>query len=499
MISAFFNIRKIPDLRNRVVFTILLLIVVRLGSFITCPGVRPDILDEYLTSQMHSGDGGGVAQMFNIFSGGALTKAAIFSLGVLPYISASIMIQLLTAVVPQLGKLAREEGGRQKVMLYTRYTTVVLCIIQGFVLARQLVEPTVLFSGIDKITAVKGDLVSEPGFLFYLSTVVALTAGSLFVMWLGDQITERGIGNGMSLIISVGIVSQLPAACIQAWKTVMGTADTASTPIKLVVLVAFLLLVIAGVICITQGQRRIAIQYAKRQVGRKSFGGTTTYLPLKVNYSGVMPIIFAQALLTFPAFVIRGLAPTNQGAAKFADLLQTGWLHYVLYAVLIFVFSYFWVATQFQPQQIADDLKRSGGYIPGQRPGQPTADFLDRTMTRLTFAGAVFLTAVAILPETVSRLMQIPPMAAQFFGGSSMLIVVGVALDTMRQIETHLLSRHYDGFLRKGRLRARYEGTPAQRAEAASNQAILWLSVAAAVVVIAAIVAMLSQGWFMKL
>jgi preprotein translocase subunit SecY len=495
MISAFFNIRKIPELRNRVLFTLLMVVIYRLGCSITVPGVNASVLRHYFTERVTDASGGVIA-LFNIFSGGALEQCAVFSLGVMPYISASIMIQLLTAVVPQLGKIAKEEGGRQKIMQFTRYVTIALCLFQGWFMTKQFANPSeMMFPGIGDAMSKYGPLVPQAGMGFYFVSVLALTAGSMFLMWLGDQITDRGIGNGMSLIISVGIVARLPAALVQAWKTVVPTGGTGGdvAPMKLVLMIAFLVLVIAGVICITQAQRRITISYAKRVVGRKVYGGVNQYMPLKVNYAGVMPIIFAQALLVFPATMVTMIAP-DSGLQRFFAMLNQGWLHYIVYSALIFFFSYFWVATQFQPQQISDDLKKAGGYIPGVRPGKPTADFLDNSMTRLTFAGAVFLTLIALLPDMVAKSAQIPFMAAQFFGGTSILIVVGVVLDTMRQIETHLLQRHYDGFLRKGKLRGRFDRTPEQRGEAVTNRALIIISVGVALLVLAGIVVFFMSG-----
>jgi preprotein translocase subunit SecY len=492
MISAFFNIRKIPELRNRVLFTLLMVVLYRIGCSITVPGVNASVLKYYFTERITSNTGGVIA-LFNIFSGGALEQCAVFSLGVMPYISASIMIQLLTAVVPRLGKLAKEDGGRQKIMQFTRYVTIVLCVFQGWFMAKQFVSPSeMMFPGIAETMSKYGPLVPQPGFWFFFVGVLALTAGTMFLMWLGDQITDRGIGNGMSLIISVGIVARLPAGLVQAWKTVVPTGGSGSdvAPMKLVLMIAFLVFVVAAVICLTQAQRRITISYAKRVVGRKVYGGVNQYMPLKVNYAGVMPIIFAQALLVFPATMVTMIAP-DSSLRRFAEMLNYGWLHYIVYSLLIFFFSYFWVATQFQPQQIADDLKKAGGYIPGVRPGKPTAEFLDNSMTRLTFAGAIFLTVVALLPEMLSRQLGIPYLAAQFFGGTSILIVVGVVLDTMRQIETHLLQRHYDGFLRKGKLRGRFDRTPELRGEAVTNKALIMLSVAVALLVLAGIVVFL--------
>jgi preprotein translocase subunit SecY len=466
MISAFTNIFKIPELRQRVLFTLAMIVIVRAGSAITTPGVNAEILREWFRNVADAQSAGGVASLFNLFSGGALAHCAIFSLGIMPYISASIMMQLLTAVIPQLGKLAREDGGRRKIMQYTRYATIALCVFQGFLLAKSFENPQAnpFLPGImDTINRLGMDLVPEPGLAFQLMTVITMTAGTMFLMWLGDQITERGIGNGVSLIITVGILAQLPAGLIQAWRTFVPTAPGAQanvSPIVLVLLCLFLVLVIAAVIAVTQAQRKISIQYAKRVVGRKVYGGQTQYMPLKINYAGVMPIIFAQAILLFPSTIINMAFPQNRTAQEIANLLAVGWLHYVLYGVMIFFFSYFWVATQFQPVQIADDLKKYGGFIPGVRPGKPTADFLDYTMSRLTFAGAIFLTIIAVMPQLLAQALKVPYMTAQFFGGTGVLIIVGVVLDTMRQVETHLLQRHYDGFLRKGKIRGAREQRP---------------------------------------
>jgi len=309
-------------------------------------------------------------------------------------------------------------------------------------------------------------------------------------MWIGDQITDRGVGNGMSMIITVGIVARLPAALIQAWRTFVPSGGQGSqvNPMVLVFMLAFLVIVIAAVICVTQAQRKITVQYAKRVVGQKMYEGQKQYMPLKVNYAGVMPIIFAQALLVFPSTIASTAFKTSPVAHTIADALTHGPVHYVVYGLMIFFFSYFWVATQFQPQQIAEDLKKYGGYVPGVRPGKPTADFLDFTMTRLTFAGAIFLTIIAILPGMLSEKMNVPYITAQFFGGTSLLIIVGVILDTMRQVETHLIQRHYDGFLRKGKIRGRFDRTPTGRGEAVGQNAMLWLYVGIALLFIAGMV-----------
>src|SRR6202171_1355164 len=495
MVSAFLNSVKIPELRRRILFTLAVIVIVRLGAAITTPGVNQAVLQEWFRSALTEKSGGGVAALFNLFSGGALENCAIFSLGIMPYISASIMMQLLTAVIPQLSRLAREDGGRQKIMQLTRYATVGLCIFQGYLLAVSFQHPESYHTMLPGITATIRNLgvplVEDPGWTFRIVTGISLTTGTLFLRWLGDQITERGIGNGISLIITIGIVARLPAALAQAWKTFVPSSQTGTSqvnPAILVLMVAFLFLVIAGVIAVTQGVRKITVQYAKRVVGRKQYGGNTQYMPLKVNYPGVMPIIFAWALLLFPNTIVSWAFPSSPTARQISEMLSTGWLHYVVLAVMIFFFSYFWVATQFQPSQIADDLKKYGGYIPGVRPGKPTADFLDFTMTRLTFAGALFLTLIAVLPSLLSQGLHVPTITAQFFGGTSLLIIVGVMLDTMRQVETHLIQRHYDGFLRKGRIRGRaFDRASYSRGEAAERGTLMWLYVGIAALVIAGV------------
>ena len=494
MINAFANIFKIPELRARILFTLAVIVVVRAGSAITTPGVNAEVLRVWFIDQAQAASTGGVAALFNLFSGGALSNCAIFSLGVMPFISASIMLQLLTAVIPRLGKLSREDGGRQKIMQYTRYTTIGLCIFQAYLLAKSFENPqsNPFLPGImDTINRLGLPLVMDPGMGFTLITIVTMTAGTLLLMWLGDQLTEKGIGNGMSLIISIGILAQLPAGLIQAWRTFVPSASEAQnavSPVVLVLMIAFLIFVVAALIAVTHAQRKISVQYAKRVVGRKVFGGQTQYMPLKVNYAGVMPIIFAQAILLFPSTILNMAFPGVAWAQDLSNLLTYGWLHYVFFALMIFFFSYFWVATQFQPVQIADDLKKYGGFIPGVRPGKPTADFLDYTMTRLTFAGAIFLTVIAVLPQLLTQSMRVPYMTSQFFGGTGLLIIVGVVLDTMRQVETHLLQRHYDGFLRKGRIRSAQDNRRRPGSSTGINdQTLVWIYVALGILVIAGV------------
>ncbi len=448
MLSAFANSFKIPELRARILFTMGLIFVCRLVANVPTPGVDAVALQQVI-HDIQSRVGGGLLGLIDMFSGGAMSNCAVGALGIMPYISASIILQLLTAIIPSLGRLAREgDAGRQKITQYARYLTVLLCLVQGYALARTLEHPEAL--GISR------QIVMNPGWGFRLMTILTTTTGTMLIMWLGEQITQRGIGNGISLIITEGIVSRLPAAALAMTHMFRATEDGSRqfSPFYLVGLLVMLFLVVAGTIALTQGQRKIPIQYAKRVVGRKVYGGQSTYMPLRVNYSGVMPIIFAQSILMFPAIILRRI-PVGF-AQRMADALtMDAGLYMILYGIMILFFSYFWVATQFNPVQIADDLKKYGGYVPGIRPGRPTAEFLDSTMTKITLAGALFLTVIAVIPTVMNRQFSVPWLVSSFFGGTSLLIIVGVMLDTMRQVESHLLMRHYDGFLTKGRLRAR--------------------------------------------
>src|SRR2546430_7908138 len=398
MISAFLNTVKIPEVRRRIFFTLAVIVIVRLGAAITTPGVNQGVLQEWFRTSLTQRTGGGLAALFNLFSGGALENCAVFSLGIMPYISASIMMQLLTAVIPQLGRLAKEDGGRQKIMQYRRYATVVLCLVQGWLLSVSFQHPEsyqTMLPGInDTINRLGIPLVENQGLSFNIITALTLTTGTMFLMWLGDQITDRGIGNGITLIITIGIVARLPAALAQAWKTFVPSAQTGTSqvnPAILVLMVAFLFIVIAGVIAITQGVRKVTVQYAKRVVGRKMYGGQTQYMPLKVNYAGVMPIIFAWALLLFPTTIVSYAFPHSPTAARIASALNTGWPHYAVLAGMIFFFSYFWVATQFQPAQIADDLKKYGGLILRKRGGGTKAGCLFFFINPLAFFCVAFL------------------------------------------------------------------------------------------------------------
>ena len=497
MISAFVNTWKIPELRDRILFTLAIIVIVRLGVHITLPGVDATVIQEWMDSERSKDPTdpfGGLGTILTIFAGGALETAGIFALGIMPYISASIMMQLMTAVVPRLSRLSREDGGRQKITQYTRYMMLVIAFVQAIFVAKSLTNPDALpyMAGISEVGR---ELVPNPSFAWLSLTVLTIVSGTVLLMWLGDQITEKGLGNGISIIITVNIISALPGALIQAWDLFVNFEEGgAFNSIKMVFMIALLLIVIAATICITQGQRRIAVQYAKRVVGRKQFGGQTQYLPLKVNYAGVMPIIFATAVLSLPPIMLTWI-PAIAGepwAVRLAGQLAGGTGYYMLGAVGIFLFSYFWVAMMFQPSQISEDLKRSGGYIPGVRPGKPTAEFLDYTMTRLTFAGAIFLAIVFILPIIVGAIVGLPPgsLVLQFFGGTALLIMVGVVLDVMRHVETHLLQKHYDGFLRKGKLKGRYDRLQRNTGSAPRN-AIVYLWVIIAVLIVVGVTAML--------
>jgi len=447
VLSTFANLFKIPDLKRKILITAALIAVYRVGAFIPTPGIDGAKLAQFFENIART-QGGTLFGMINMFSGGAIQRLTIFALGIMPYISASIILQLLTAVIPSLERLAREgEEGRKKITQYTRYGTVVLAVIQSFFIALWLENPA-RFQGMQ--------IVQFPGWPFRILTVITLTSGTAFIMWLGEQIQEFGIGNGISLIITAGIVSRLPAAIYQLIQLVSPFSPERAQidPFTLVFMLVMLVGVVVAVVAITQGQRKIPIQYAKRVVGRKIYGGQSTYIPLRVNQAGVIPIIFAQSIILFPA-TIAGLIP-NQTVQSLATVLTRETLVYnVIYALLIVFFCYFYTAITFNPVDISNNMKRFGGFVPGIRPGKQTAEYLDFIMTRITLPGAVFLAIIAVLPTIVSKMLKIPYLVASFFGGTGLLIIVGVMLDTMRQIESHLLVRHYEGFMKKGRIRGR--------------------------------------------
>ncbi len=431
ILSSFQNIFKIAELKSRVIFTLALLAVYRVGAHIPTPGIRGEELSKFLLER-----GGALMGFFDMFSGGALSRVTIFALGIMPYISASIILQLLTIVIPSLGRLAKEgERGRKKIVQYTRYGTVVISAIQSFGIA----------AGIE--TMANGAFVQNPGWPFRLMTMITLTSGTAFIMWLGEQITERGIGNGISLIIFAGIVAMFPNAVIQTVRLVkVGELSV----ILLIPLIIMMIAVVGVIIFVERGQRKIPVQYAKRVVGRKVYGGQSTHLPLRVNTAGVIPPIFASSVIMFPATIAGFInIPWVQ---SMASQLAPGTVFYsLLYVGMIFFFCYFYTAIIFNPVDIADNLQKYGGFIPGVRPGQKTSEYIYRVLTRITFGGAVYLSVVCLLPDILRYQFNVP----FYFGGTSLLIVVGVALDTISQIESHLVTRSYEGFLKKGKLRGR--------------------------------------------
>ena len=433
--SAFSSIAKIPELKRRIIFTLLMLGVYRLGCHIPTPGIDPQALMAFFAAQR-----GTIFGLFDMFSGGALQKFAVFALGIMPYISASIIIELLKVVLPSIEKLYKEgEAGQKKIKQYTRYGTVVICAVQGLGIAW----------GLEQMTGGAGHMpvVLHPGWGFRLLTVLTLTAGTTFIMWLGEMITERGIGNGISLIIFAGIVARLPSAIISTFQ-LMGAGEI--YPIFMVLLVIAMIGVVGFIVFVERAQRRIQVQYARRVVGRRMMGGTTTHLPLKVNTSGVIPPIFASSLLMFPA-TIKSFVHIDWVQRAMDALVPGGMLHDLVYVVLIVFFCYFYTAVTFNPVDVADNLKKWGGYVPGLRPGKPTAEYIDRILTRITLGGAVYVSAVCVLPSILIRKFNVP----FYFGGTALLIVVGVAMDTMSQIESHLLTRHYEGFMKKRMSRMR--------------------------------------------
>ena len=437
MIGGFQNISKIPELKKRIFFTLCMLAVYRLGCHIPTPGVDGTALSAYFSSKQ-----GTLFGLIDMFSGGALSTMSVMALGIMPYISASIILELLSVVVPYLEKLKKEgEQGRKKIVQYTRYGTVVLSAIQGFGIA----------IGLERMTSTGGAMiVPVGGWGFRLLAVITLTAGTAFLMWLGEQITERGIGNGISLIIFAGIVARFFPSVFQTFELVR--IDQISI-FLLIIIVALMVAVVTFIVFVERGQRRIPVQYAKRVVGRKMYGGQSTHLPLKINTSGVIPPIFASSIIMFPATI-----------ASFIDVSNIPWLQYIIgslnrgaviynliYVVFIIFFCFFYTAVHFNPVDVADNMKRYGGFVPGIRPGKNTAEYIDRVLTRITFSGAIYVSAVCVLPQILITKFGVP----FYFGGTSLLIVVGVAMDTASQIESHMLTRHYEGFLKKGLARVR--------------------------------------------
>jgi preprotein translocase subunit SecY len=438
--DTFRNIFKIHELRQRIIYTLVLLFIVRLGSHITIPGVDAVLLSE----SMKNTSTDNLFGLYDLFVGGAFHNAAIFALGIMPYISASIILQLMGAVIPYFQKLQQEgEEGRKKITQLTRYGTVLISAMQAWGVTIRLLN-----------LQVQGmPIVPSPvhGIGWVISTIIILTSGTMFMMWMGEQITEKGIGNGISLIIFIGIIARFPFSILDEYRLI--SAGQRSIIIELIIL-AFMFFIIAGVVLVTQGTRKIPVQYAKRVVGRKVYGGVTQYIPLRVNTAGVMPIIFAQSIMFIPTTVLS-FFPDNE----FLQMVA-GWFQYqspiysTIYALMIVFFTYFYTAIAFNPKDVADNMKKQGGFIPGIRPGKQTSEFIDNILTKITLPGSIFLAIVAILPAFVSA-WGVSGSFAQFFGGTSLLIIVGVALDTLQQIESHLLMRHYDGFMKAGKIKAR--------------------------------------------
>ncbi len=432
--SGLGNIFRIPELKRRILFTLMMLAIYRVGCAVPTPGIDPVALGKFF-SQFE----GTLLGLFSMFSGGALERMSIFALGIMPYISASIILELLTVVIPHLAALKKEgEAGRKKITQYARYGTVGLSLVQGLGIAMGL-EAMVTSGG--------GAVVPNPGWGFRVLTMITLTSGTAFIMWIGEQVTERGIGNGISLIIFAGIVAAMPSSVN---KTIQMIRYGEMSAFMVVILVVMMVAVIAAICFVEQGQRRLPVQYAKRVVGRRMYGGQTTHLPLKINTSGVIPPIFASSIIMFPTTIAQFVqVPWIQQAAN--AITPGGLIYSVIFVAMVFFFCYFYTAVTFNPTDVADNLKKHGGFIPGIRPGKPTAEYIDRVLSRITLGGATYVSAVCVLPTVLISNFNVP----FYFGGTALLIVVGVALDTMSQIESHLLQRSYEGFLKKGRVKGR--------------------------------------------
>jgi len=434
LLSGFKNISKIPELQRRIIYSFLLLAVYRIGAHVPTPGIDTQALAAFFEQAR-----GSLLGLFDMFAGGALSRLSVFALGIMPYISASIILQLLTVVIPHLESLSKEgDAGRRKITQYTRYGTVLLSLVQGFGIA----------VGLENMSGPTGvSIVIDPGWGFRLMTVITLTAGTSFIMWLGESITEKGIGNGISLIIFAGIVCRGPAAVLNTFRLL----STGEMGIFFIVIMIVLMIAVVGIIVFVEsGQRRIPVQYAKRVIGRKMYGGQTTHLPLKVNTAGVIPPIFASSIIMFPA-TIANFVP-HPWMKAFAGYLMPGrFVYESMYVAFIIFFCYFYTAVTFNPIDVADNMKKHGGYVPGIRPGKRTAAYIDKVLTRLTFSGALYVSAVCVLPSILISQLNVP----FYFGGTALLIVVGVALDTAGQIETHMLTRQYEGFMKKGRVARR--------------------------------------------
>lgn len=453
MLKAFLNIFKVKDLRNKILFTLGLLLVYRIGFYVPLPGVNQEEMTKYFKNL--SGGGGGLQQLteyFAMFTGGNLQQSTLFGLGIMPYISASIILQLLSTVVPSLEKLRKEgEVGRKKIQEYTRYLAVGICLLQSMFWVKFMHGTGLVYPDYSDWASNFGATLS-----FWLIGVFGMTAGTLFLMWLGEQIDEYGIGNGVSLIIMAGIVARMPNAIIMVAQnaTVDVGGEAQFGPGKIVFLILAFVGVVAGSILITQGQRRIPIQQAKQTRGRRVYGGQRQYLPLRVNHGGVMPIIFASSLLIFPGLILDWLSKAFPGsdflASAAGEFNRSGFLYAISYIALVYFFAYFWTTVQFQPKEMANQLRDYGSFIPGLRPGKRTADYLETVMTRITYVGAAFLAAIALIPQIIAAAMDIPMTVSSFLGGTGLLIVVSVGLDLVQRIEANLIMRNYSGFLSDG-------------------------------------------------
>lgn len=456
MIGALLRIAQVPELKQKILFTLLMLVVCRIGGFIPVPGIDGEIALNYF--RQATGGAQNLFQLVDIFSGGAFSQMTVIALGVVPYISSSIIMQLVTALWPELQREVREnpDQGRRKINRYTRLLTIALAFLQSSMYARYALQMNLARPGI-----VAGELLDVTMFgspwLFYLLFVVTMTTGTMFLMWVGEQITERGIGNGMSLIISLGIVSSLPTAMGMIFQQLnLDSQNPGQMNFStLVVLLGIFVVVTLATILIIQGHRRVPLQYARRVIGNRESQGGTSYIPLKINYAGVIPVIFASSLLLFPA-TLAGFIGRGNFLGDIAGMISPGSALYTgLFLLLIIFFTYFWTATQFRPDQIASDMKKNGAFIPGVRQGKPTQDYLEETMNRVTLLGALFLAGIAILPTILGSILEIPQAISYFFGGTALLILVGVVLDTMKQVESHLIMKRYDGFMSRGRVRGR--------------------------------------------
>lgn len=456
MLKELQRVFQVPELRTKILFTLMMLVVYRIGGFIPVPGINGELAVSYFRQTM--GGAQNLFQMVDIFSGGAFSQMTVIALGVVPYISASIIMQLLTALWPALQREVKEnpDAGRRKITKYTRLLTVLLSVIQSSLLAKYAMQINIARPGIISPELLDATVFGLP-LLYYTIFVFTMTTGTMFLMWVGEQITEKGIGNGMSLIISVGIVSQIPTAMGLIFQQL--NLDSQEPGLmnfsSIVVLATVFVLVTIATILIIQGHRRIPLQYARRVVGRKEVQGGSSYIPLKVNYAGVIPVIFASSLLMFIA-TLGTFVGSGNFLGTLASWVSPGSTPYLaMFVFLIVFFTYFWTATQFKPDQIASDMKKNGAFIPGIRQGKPTQDYLESVMNRITLIGAIFLALIAILPNIVGRFLGISQTISYFFGGTALLILVGVVLDTMKQVESHLLMRKYDGFMKRGRIKGR--------------------------------------------